>query len=62
MRRTLIIVTKRLETIHSKPVGISARSLYIPVLVIAAIVVKVLELWNSKDEVKQWVLTGETAN
>lgn len=62
MRRTLVNLAIRLETIQSKPVGIIVRFLYIPFLVFVAILVKVLELWKSRDEVKRWVLTGEMVN
>ncbi len=62
MKRTLVNLAERMETIRSRPVGIFFRSLYIPLLVLAAIAVKLLELWKNRDEVVRWVLTGDTAN
>lgn len=62
MKRTLVNLADRLETIRSKPLGIIIRSLYIPILIAAAILVKVAELWGNRDEVKRWILTGDTAN
>jgi hypothetical protein len=66
MKHFIVNLAKRLERLESKPVAIVARTLYLPLLLLFAIIIKTVEglcaLWENKDEVKQWVLTGETPN
>lgn len=66
MRKLIVRLADRLSTITTSRWGIAARVAYIPLLIVLALIANVLRvfgnLWNDRQELKQWVLTGESVN